>query len=321
MYYQNYIELFNECNPAGDITSNEHYTYGLIFAMSLGVLVAVKRFWIGLRLGKASYSRYAEKLSGVLQDALLISKVSRSTQLGYHQNGNAISLEEVAGDPVLDDWYHANDDDEYHATDTFAAGAPSSSTAANFLSRTQNESIQDLLGEWEELELKDDSNIGDLSLVDLSAIIQFRASVGLLDIDTPYSHAFGVAKTRTNVIDNAQSLYARLLKKQQYLQKGRHGEESGTILRFHTIALAALKDRHRFDHQLCKDLVTLFRPARNGDISLLEFCKSIDSQYKELRKLRASIANEGRVNTAAEMLVNFAFYSIMIIVGLLALGV
>jgi len=118
-----------------------------------------------------------------------------------------------------------------------------------------------------------------------------------------------------------------LLKKQNTKQnktkqnKDDEEEEAGSMLQFHTVTLTALKKDGKFDDKLAKDLVTLFRPARDGDIQLVDFCKSIDSLYKEIRKLRASIATESRMNAASEACINVVFYFLLIIVCLSVLGI
>ena len=93
------------------------------------------------------------------------------------------------------------------------------------------------------------------------------------------------------------------------------------MLRFHTIALSALQKDGELDHEMARDLVTLFRPSRDGDIQLIEFCKTVDKTYKELRMLRASIANEGRMNAASEKFLNVIFYGILILVAMAIIGV
>ena len=68
-----------------------------------------------------------------------------------------------------------------------------------------------------------------------------------------------------------------------------------------------------------KDLIRLFRPDRNGDLTCLDFVKSCDQVYKEMRMLRASIANSGQVDHAFEILVNIMFYLIVVIIILVVL--
>lgn len=65
-----------------------------------------------------------------------------------------------------------------------------------------------------------------------------------------------------------------------------------------------------------KDLIKLFRPDRQGNLTMLDFVKSCDSVYKEMRLLRASIANSGQVDHAFEIIFNVFFYVILAIIVL-----
>lgn len=299
----------------------------LAYTVFLGILVAVKRFAIGLRFGKASYFRYAEKLSEVLKELLIISKLAKKSRNDYYSE---MKPDEIDDDSVLAYWNSAGVEEE--AIDDLFEHVPLGGKGGGrrrtyteltidsntLLNEKHQEEIAELLGEWEDIELSDGAMDND---ADLSSIIQFRASIGVLESTVPYSPAFGVARTRNEVIEGCEELYDRLLKKQEFLERNSFPPMEQTTLRFHTIALTAVKgSTGHFDRKVCKSLIKLFRPGRDGLISKLEFCKSIDSQYKELRKLRASIVNEGKVNIASERIINTLFYGVMIVVLLGVLG-
>eukprot|EP00980_Cylindrotheca_fusiformis_P014033 scaffold3670_cov124-Cylindrotheca_fusiformis.AAC.9 len=332
IYYQSWIELFNECNPAGSVTTAPVYRGLLGFAIALGLLVATKRFWIGLRFGRTSYFRYAEKLWEVLREQLLISKVAKYSQIEYFER---LENHDLSQESVLESWYQAGD--EVLGNESASAGLTSSPgkspvrpnrprtasvesapvESAPYLTALQNENIEEMIGAWEDLDI-DPPVQGE---ADLSDIIQFRASLSVLESPMPYSPVFGEARTRSETIKRSEALYGQLLKKQEFLYGNEPLLPEYGVLRFHTIAITAIKSNGTFDRTLCRELVKLFRPSRNGNITKLDFCKSIDSHYKELRKLRASIANEGRVNTASEKLVDSVFFLIVAIVGLSVLGI
>lgn len=93
------------------------------------------------------------------------------------------------------------------------------------------------------------------------------------------------------------------------------------VLQFETIALLALKeDGKTIDQRKAKDLVKLFRPDRQGNLSMIDFVKSVDSVYKEFRLLNASITNSGQIDRAFENLINVVFYAIVLTVTLSQLG-
>jgi len=54
-----------------------------------------------------------------------------------------------------------------------------------------------------------------------------------------------------------------------------------------------MDENGKFKDAKIKSLIRLFRPDRQGVLSRLDFAKSIDTVYKQLRLLRASIGNSG----------------------------
>lgn len=122
--------------------------------------------------------------------------------------------------------------------------------------------------------------------VTIGSIIQFRQSLSYLRTPIPFSAAFGEASTREECIASSEAVYERLLK----------GISDQECLKFDCIALLALDKNGQFDEEKLKELIRLFRPDRDGNLSLLDFAKSVDTVYKELRLLRASIANSSRVS-------------------------
>jgi hypothetical protein len=57
LYWQNVVDLFNEQNPAGSLTSSEDYRTILIVANVVAVLVTFKRFWLGIFLGRQTFGK------------------------------------------------------------------------------------------------------------------------------------------------------------------------------------------------------------------------------------------------------------------------
>jgi hypothetical protein len=70
---------------------------------------------------------------------------------------------------------------------------------------------------------------------------------------------------------------------------------SRLCLTFDVLALLAVRRQGDLDEQKLKALIKLFRPDREGNLTLLDFAKSVDTVYKELRLLRASVANASKV--------------------------
>jgi small-conductance mechanosensitive channel len=143
-------------------------------------------------------------------------------------------------------------------------------------------------------------------------VLKFRNALAFINNLYPFSYAFGLADTRENSIESAQDLYKRLL-----LQP--NGIESET-LRFETLALCAQTNSGEIDQVKAKDLVRVFRPDRQGNLSVLDFIKSVDAVYKELRFLQASIESSSQIDKSFESMVNAVFYVIVVCIIMSQLG-
>ena len=147
--------------------------------------------------------------------------------------------------------------------------------------------------------------------IKISDIIQFRQSLSYLNTAFPFSVAFGPADNREKCIASTQNVFHRLTL----------NEENNTSLQFDTLALLAVQPDGSMDVAKLTDLVRLFRPDRDGNLTLLDFAKCVDSCYKELRLLRASVANSSRIDKALESIMNVFFYFIVGCIILAVLGV
>ena len=74
------------------------------------------------------------------------------------------------------------------------------------------------------------------------------------------------------------------------------------------------------DQAKAKELIHAFRPDRDGSLGKLEFVKSIDVIYKELRLLSANISNSSYMDDAVENIVNIGFYIVLGAVIIYRLG-
>jgi hypothetical protein len=171
-------------------------------------------------------------------------------------------------------------------------------------SDSQRARINDLLGAWEEPVLLDKSH----DAVNISSIIQFRQSLSCLNTPFPFSVAFGPADSREMCIQSVETVYRRLL-------LSTPGAET---LNFEVLGLTARDHDGTLDEEKLKEIISLFRPDRDGNLTLLDFAKSVDSVYKELRLLRASVANSSKMDRAFERIINVAFY---FVVGCIVLSV
>ncbi|KAG7371166.1 mechanosensitive ion channel [Nitzschia inconspicua] len=338
LFYQSFIGIFSDQNPSGNFPSYDIYRHVVIFILCAGIAVALKRFIIGLKFGQNTYYRYADRLSGVLKDILQVSQVSRLPEIksDYIAKTKQSFVEEAVECNIWLEKHAYVDNTTASTQEQENSEAPAmtidengdvrpsldlGSFSEDVMSSAQQLKITELLGEWEEIELSDKTT-EDPSL---NAIVQFGSSVGVLRTSYPFGQAFGKAETRHQVVDCAQRLYADLLKLQQRLKlreiyANAGGLDPVTTLKFHTLSIVAMDDLGNLDMKMAKELMAVFRPTREGDISLVEFVKSVDTVYKEIRKLRASIANEGKMNAGTEKLINAVFYFILAFCLLAALG-
>lgn len=58
-YWQDWIKLFNASNPSGKIVDSRMHSTILKIAVSVSAVVAVKRFVVGLYLGRQTFSKFA----------------------------------------------------------------------------------------------------------------------------------------------------------------------------------------------------------------------------------------------------------------------
>jgi small-conductance mechanosensitive channel len=132
-----------------------------------------------------------------------------------------------------------------------------------------------------------------------------------LNSQFPFSVAFGKADSRDGCVTSAFDVYRDLLT----------CSPEHTELNFDILALIAVEPDGLLNEAKLLEIVKLFRPDREGNLSLIDFVKSVDSVYKELRLLRASVASSSRIDGAFEKVINIGFYSSVGCIVLYAVGV
>lgn len=146
--------------------------------------------------------------------------------------------------------------------------------------------------------------------ITISGILQFRRALNIMQKPYPFSLAFGDAHTREACIESASQVYDRLLLRTP---------EKAT-LEFETIALLAKEmDGSIYDEKI-NQLIKVFRPGRDGKLTKLEFVKSIDEVYKELRLISAKCVNSMDIDANFEGIINIFFYFLVGCAILWALG-
>lgn len=269
---------------------------------AIGGLVAFKRFVVGLRLGQKTYKRYGADLAKIMKKTILVSEVAT---LASEIQKYGLQTEDFA---LHTEIYNEDDD----GTASKGGSNPTGKSMSNLTSIAELASehkirIAELLGEWEEPELAHQ----DEEDVDIGSVIQFRKSLQYLDTQFPFSVTFGPASTREDCVRSAESVYKQL----------KVATPNSQNVIFDTLALTSIQRDGTLDDHKLRELIKVFRPDREGNLTLLDFCKSVDAVYKELRLFRASVANAARVDRSFEKMINFVFYFVVGCVSLAILGI
>jgi hypothetical protein len=246
--------MMNVENPSGRVTDSKEYLTVLVIMTTVSFVVMLKRFWLSLFLGKQTYIRYGGDLAKVMRKSLLIGQVSalardrEDLMIGDVQNDLGIDL--------YDEYETLVDDDVSMGTEAGKGSVRSISSAmvmkGNGLTRLQKNKIDQLLGAWEEPEVVKDRE----ERIAIAAIIQFRQSLTFLNTGRPFSVAFGPASTRAECIQSSEAIYSRLV-------------GGSALLKFDLLALLAIDDNGEVDDDKLKELIHLFRPDRQGNLSLV----------------------------------------------------
>jgi hypothetical protein len=317
LFWQPYVGMFNRANPPGFVTSSLAFYRVCAVAMGVGAAVAVKRMAVGIYLGRKTFANYSKSLTSVMNKMLMLNELARFGRALEDQNlyssrknyGRSSQLADERLSELLD-LAQADDDDL-----TFSRGKSMRSGSDNErsevdemdkvidetdrdpytggLSTRQKQRICDLLGQWEEPQRHSNSVADEVASV--GAVMQFKRALAHMDTDFPFGGGFGVADTREACIQCSQQLYDRLLLR----ENGITG-----MLHFNTVALIAMDRNSNLDSEKTKDLIRMFRPDRDGTISMVDFVKAVDNVYKELRLLRATVAGSTKIDRALESIVS-----------------
>eukprot|EP00547_Thalassionema_nitzschioides_P001937 CAMPEP_0194200890 /NCGR_PEP_ID=MMETSP0156-20130528/1321_1 /TAXON_ID=33649 /ORGANISM="Thalassionema nitzschioides, Strain L26-B" /LENGTH=928 /DNA_ID=CAMNT_0038925959 /DNA_START=35 /DNA_END=2821 /DNA_ORIENTATION=- len=298
LYWQDWWGLFNENNPSGGVTSNVIYRNFNITLITLGLAVAVKRMAFGLMFGKQSYYNYNQQLVELMQKMLIVGQVAnlaKQIKLGWIVRNRNSSL--VGSNIDLKTMYEQNSmlsgeqDGEVDQT----------KQEQEDLTDSQRFQIIKLLGEWDEPKVVVNDESERARLDDL---IHFSQTIASINNKYPFTTSFGNAQTREACIESASQVFRNLQI---------HTNATASVS-FDTIALAALDRRGNFSEAQIKQFIRIFRPDREGNLTLLDFVKSCDSVYKEMRLLQASIRNASRIDNAAEKMYNIVFYFLYLMI-------
>ena len=142
-------------------------------------------------------------------------------------------------------------------------------------------------------------------------ILQFKETLNYLDGNHPLSVPFGLADTQKHCVESSQKVFKRLMLK----------NPESEVLKFETLLIIALNEDGTLDRRKAKSLKRLFRPQRNGDITLLDFIKTCNDVYKRIKMFRAKTLNSAQLDDAFGQLINVVFFFGLSLIALGILGV
>lgn len=164
------MDVFNETNYSGNVPDSTWFRSIQIVALVWGAVVTLKRFWLGLYLGKKTYSNYAEELAKVMSKVLLLCKVAAlSREVDASSKRNLPAMENFIERDDFKNMLHAFDDDHASSTksDTESGRSqvshgskkvdprkclisPKEVEATGSFNERHKSIISELLGAWEE---------------------------------------------------------------------------------------------------------------------------------------------------------------------------
>ncbi|CAJ1957656.1 unnamed protein product [Cylindrotheca closterium] len=301
LFWQDTISIFNETNPAGNVVNGDLYRVILTMCAIVPVAVSVKRLAVGLFLGRQSFLHFGEALAKVMDKMLLVSQVAKlATRMEKQKLQRRSTAPGAPGEQKANEMAVYRDlldhDDDGSST--------KNGTVLNLVESEKNKLAQ-ILDRWEEPERRSTVH----KKASIAAVLRFRNALALIHDDYPFSFAFGLANKRNACIESAHNIFLQLL------------SEGETNVEFETIAASlAVREGHLLSPERVKSLIRVFRPNRDGSLSLLDFVKSVDAVYKEFRLLQASIDNSAQIDRAFEAIFNAVFYVIMTVIITSQLG-
>jgi len=179
----------------------------------------------------------------------------------------------------------------------------------SMIKKSNTRELDKLLGGWTEPEVYRKAQWQDTSV---HKVLQFRESLKYLDGDYPLSVPFGLADNRKSCCRSAEKVYERLLMKTP---------ESGECLNFETLSVLAIEPNGTLDKDKVRALIRLLRPDREGNLTSLNFLKSMDRIYRRARVFRATTLTSAQLDDAFEQIINIVFYAIIGTVIFLTIGV
>eukprot|EP00569_Conticribra_weissflogii_P016015 CAMPEP_0171396716 /NCGR_PEP_ID=MMETSP0880-20121228/4780_1 /TAXON_ID=67004 /ORGANISM="Thalassiosira weissflogii, Strain CCMP1336" /LENGTH=1178 /DNA_ID=CAMNT_0011910401 /DNA_START=156 /DNA_END=3692 /DNA_ORIENTATION=+ len=346
LFWQSQFDIFNSNNPVDGVTDSTAYLRILCIMIFVGGAVSLKRLTISLFLGRRTVDHFGGELEKIMAKMILIGEVA-NLAMDIEATNMSPSHSPVNGDEDekilrfkefvrndkssssdlnksnLESWEESfsvsvkgpkkeNSLRVSNKSSKLSVGAnsdaPSDFVNKKMTATSKNAKLILLLSEWEEPEIK----MTKRAKATVQDLLQFRRAVSYMDDKYPFSHAFGPASTREMCVDSSQQVYGRLMES---------AEDGATAMPFTVFSVLATDESGELQNGRMRSLIRLFRPDRQGNLTKLDFVQSIDAVYKELRLLRASIANSAQIDLAFERVINFFYFFFVGIIAVLIWGI
>lgn len=172
-YWQNWLDIFNESNPSGQVIRSELNLRIILIVLGFSCVVAIKRFLIGFQQGRKLFAYYAEDLARVMKKLLLVSQVAAlAVQLERERimagdnhktptlRASRAEIDEVARagineaieEGAVDDQDESKSELSEARSETKLISEKCHEGSPEILSQAQKQRIERLLGNWEEPE-------------------------------------------------------------------------------------------------------------------------------------------------------------------------
>jgi hypothetical protein len=134
----------------------------------------------------------------------------------------------------------------------------------------------------------------------VSDILKFRKALTYMNIEIPFSEAFGKASRRHEMIVSAEDVYNCLLK----LSSGEDDALPGLVFQ-----ILYLNEDGSEDKVKKRALGNLLQPDWHDNIQFVSFIQSCDIVYRKLRYFRASVGNSSVIDHFLERIIDSVFFS------------
>ncbi|KAG7359813.1 mechanosensitive ion channel [Nitzschia inconspicua] len=330
--------IYQSANSGSWILDSENYLRILLSMLVAGILAALKRTIVSRYFGRRMVDMYRQRLDEILNEIIMISEIAelsvesesivnvlgvksqddndeeslnkevetqslikprisavRWSEVKFNHDedmsriglGNDLTERDIEKIELEGQTY--SEAPRWNRDDEEAKGGKT-----GFYDSSSGFPTMDLLDKWNDPVKKRDKSY-DASVND---ILKFRKALTYMNLDFPFSEAFGRASTRKEMVRSSEVVYSRL-------QKLAPGKD---FLPCSVFQILYLNKDGTEDKARKRAFGNLLRPDFHNNIQLLSFVQSCDTVYKKLRYFRASVGNSSVIDHVLENIIDGVFY-------------